>query len=239
MQQFDQAPVPDDIQAQVGTLSNLTTTEKSNLVGAVNEVKSTLSDLFPFAKGTASDCNALTSEGAWRTNANTLNMPNNKTGFCEVSLRASESQIYQKYSTVDGYVYWRYTTNGSFANISWKEELNDQIPLYKGKGTYSRADYWGATGFVTGSSKNLYIQIHLLVAPDVTSISITEAKIALRIPTGGYLVSSGYDITSLITAQYVKNTEGLILIEAEKSDGWGIANNAPVIGVVTVAFTLS
>lgn len=44
MQQFDQAPVPDDIQAQVGTLSNLTTTEKSNLVGAVNEVKSTLTD---------------------------------------------------------------------------------------------------------------------------------------------------------------------------------------------------
>ena len=48
MEQFEQKPVPADIQTQVGTLSSLATTEKGSLVGAVNEVNGNISKILKY-----------------------------------------------------------------------------------------------------------------------------------------------------------------------------------------------
>lgn len=100
---------------------------------------------------------------------------------------------------------------------------------------------YGVSGYVTSSATYLFITIPVYVANSVTTISVSKLLLSLRIPSGGYIVSDGYNATSNIVTNGVilgKN-QPIIRISLNRSSGWGVTNNTPVTGEVTMTFTLS
>ena len=132
------------------------------------------------------------------------------------------------------------TTDALSANQG--KVLKNEKPgtIYKKGTSASDLTMVGAAAFITGSAESAYITIPLIVAEEVTSISVTSLKLGLRIAAGGYLGGAdGYNATSIINSVTLYKDQGLLEIVCTKSDGWGVPNNSIAIGRTVVSFSLS
>ena len=93
-------------------------------------------------------------------------------------------------------------------------------------------------GFVTNSGKTarlFFMPVYSLAAQRSLSVSAVTSA-AIRKSSGGYIGSSGADLTSYISAsgQY----GGAIYVDLINPDGWGETNNTPLAGQASVSFTV-
>lgn len=120
--------------------------------------------------------------------------------------------------------------------------LNGKKPgtTYNKSASVASKTFVGVTAFISGSAKNAYITIPLVLAEEVTAINVTLLKLGLRIGAGGYLGGEdSYDATSLINSVTLYKSQGILEIVCNKSDGWGVTNNSIASGRVTLGFSLS
>ena len=104
--------------------------------------------------------------------------------------------------------------------------LNNSLTKCRGKGTHSFQCF--PTGFITTGGTLLSLFIPLVIAKDVTSITLDKLDYwELRIPTGGYLPYVSPDNSSIAIV------DGGIRIVLTKSGGWGVTNNIMVVGEIT------
>lgn len=73
----------------------------------------------------------------------------------------------------------------------------------------------------------------------VSGITVSSLICSMRHVGGGYLGGSNADLTSYITLASLERAQGLIRIGLTNSVGWGITNNTPLVGDVTMTYTLS
>lgn len=92
-------------------------------------------------------------------------------------------------------------------------------------------------GWITTSAKELDIFCPLSFRG--TSINITKLTIAMRHSAGGYVGTSGQDVTSMITAAVLQPQQQLLRLVITNSNGWGLTNNTPIIGYVNITSTIS
>ena len=115
--------------------------------------------------------------------------------------------------------------------------INGYAVFYKAGDTFSGTCY--ATGYVTSQNSTslmLVFPVQKLI-PGGLNVSISSITLAIRLPTGGYLESSGYDATSLLQAAVPIGAS--IRVYFEKSGGWNVPNNnIPVSGQVTVDYSI-
>ena len=99
--------------------------------------------------------------------------------------------------------------------------------------------YCGVFGYVTegGTQLVLFIPVSLWTDVSFNLTSVDNLLLRIRTPSGGYLVSSGFNATSLVTTKQLRSGGRGLYIVATKSDGWGVANNSVVTGEVTLAVT--
>ena len=111
--------------------------------------------------------------------------------------------------------------------------LNASLTKFRGKGTHSFSCF--PTGFVTTGGTLLSLFIPLVIAKDVTSVTLDKLDYwELRIPTGGYLPYSSPDNSSIVIV------DGGIRIILTKTGGWGVTNNIMVAGELTnIHFTIT
>lgn len=102
----------------------------------------------------------------------------------------------------------------------------------RAEGTYT-GSIEGAYGFVTSQATTLWLYLPFVWQATVTSVTISKLLISLRVGAGGYLLTDGADITSYITNINVQKAQGILMIRATKSDGFGVTNNSIVIGRIT------
>lgn len=129
----------------------------------------------------------------------------------------------------DGTNYSRYTSDRII--------IHGNDLLYKAGDTYSGTCY--ATGFVTSANKTSLMLVFPVdrMIPGGLHVAISSITLAIRLPTGGYLESSGYDATSLLQAAVPIGAS--IRVYFEKSGGWNVPNNnIPVSGQVTVDYSI-
>ena len=98
---------------------------------------------------------------------------------------------------------------------------------------------YGVSGFISTNATECCIDFSLPVSKKVKSIKITKLLCGLRLVSGGYFGGSNWvDLTSYIVdlkiAQY-----GIINIKLRNENTWGITNNTPITGWVTLDFVLS
>lgn len=117
--------------------------------------------------------------------------------------------------------------------------FEDWIPYVFTKSSYTDRYMEGVCGFITTSSTNVHLFIPMIVGRNITAINITKMEAAIRHAGGGYLLSNGADLAQYINQANVYRTQGGVRVELIKNDGWGITNNTPLVGVVTMSFTLS
>ena len=94
---------------------------------------------------------------------------------------------------------------------------------------------FAAFGFITASGQNAYIFIPLTkmpVAPNITSLTV-----AMRIAGGGYLVGADANLTSEISNITVLKQQGMLQIVCTRSGGYGVTNNTPMAGKVTLTYS--
>ena len=104
--------------------------------------------------------------------------------------------------------------------------VNASLTKFRGKGTHSFSCF--PTGFVTTGGTLLSLFIPLVIAKDVTSVTLDKLDYwELRIPTGGYLPYSSPDNSSIAIV------DGGIRIILTKTGGWGVTNNIMVAGELT------
>ena len=99
--------------------------------------------------------------------------------------------------------------------------------------------YCGVFGYVTesGTQLVLFIPVSIWTDTSFTLTSVDNLLLRIRTPSGGYLVSSGYNATSLVTDKQLRSGGRGFYIVVTKSDGWGVANNSVITGEVTIAVT--
>lgn len=98
----------------------------------------------------------------------------------------------------------------------------------------------GAYGFVSGSSKNLYLYVPMNISDDVTTISATSVIIGLRAGNGGYIGGAdSTDITNMVIGIAIDKTSGYISITATHPTSWHNTNNIACVGTAKLTFTLS
>ena len=120
--------------------------------------------------------------------------------------------------------------------------LNGKKPgtTYNKSASVASKTFVGVTAFISGSAKNAYITIPLVLAEEVTAINVTLLKLGLRIGAGGYLGGAdSYDATNLINTVNLYKDQGMLEIVCNKSDGWNVTNNSVASGRVTLGFSLS
>ena len=106
------------------------------------------------------------------------------------------------------------------------DSVNASLTNFRGKGTHSFSCF--PTGFVTTGGTLLSLFIPLVIAKDVTSVTLDKLDYwELRIPTGGYLPYSSPDNSSIVIV------DGGIRIILTKTGGWGVTNNIMVAGELT------
>ena len=101
-----------------------------------------------------------------------------------------------------------------------------------------------AYGWFTGGNKNFVIvaaipKSTVKVGGGGLGITIDKLLLSLRLPTGGYILGSGYDAT-----RYVEYHDGMtthpsgLSIHLHNSSGWsGYTNNIPLTGSITISCT--
>lgn len=94
---------------------------------------------------------------------------------------------------------------------------------------------FAAFGFITSAGKNAYFFIPLTKMP--VAPVITQLLVEMRVATGGYLDSAGADLTSEIAHVDTLRQQGLLRIVCTRSAGYGVTNNTPMIGNVTLTYS--
>jgi len=133
-------------------------------------------------------------------------------------------------------VCWAYSAESIFIRTKfssgWTEWVNLLHPYrYRANGTINGTSY-GGFGWVTTDGTQLSFFMPCVTTNGASFNSITSAKIQIRKPTGGYVISSGFDIAQYITSKTI-NSQGFY-ITAIKSDGWGVTNNVPIVGAIVL-----
>ena len=96
-----------------------------------------------------------------------------------------------------------------------------------------------AYGFITNGGADLNISFPLpKMMPPSIKVSVSSILLYLRIPTGGWVQSSGFDASSYVTTTIRKSGNVLHLL-LSKSGGWGVTNNTPVAGQVNINLSFS
>ena len=120
-----------------------------------------------------------------------------------------------------------------------KIALIEELPIYLNK-TLNSVVLKGASGFITTSSTEANICIPISLNPTYTNFAITKLVCNLRTTGGGYLGGAiNSDLTSYITKITLHKQQALIYLLLTKSTGWGIANNTPICGDVTITGSFS
>ena len=123
-------------------------------------------------------------------------------------------------------------TNVGNELTSVSSNFANKVAKSYGKGTHSISTF--IYGFVTTGGTQLSVTIPLCIERDVTNITNASSSAwQIRIPSGGYLT---FDTPTSVTPQIVSN--GLRIV-FEKTGGWGVTNNIPISGEMTLTFTLS
>ena len=92
-------------------------------------------------------------------------------------------------------------------------------------------------GWITGSGKNLVIYAPLDFKG--STVNVTSLQVAMRKPTGSYVLSNNFDGLSYINRQSLISHQKLLMLELIKSDGWGETNNIPLTGAIILTCTIS
>ena len=92
-----------------------------------------------------------------------------------------------------------------------------------------------AFAYVTGGGLALNIMVPITIINHVSTINTTKLKIALRTPSGGYLIGDQVDITNKITQQGL-NAQGIYYVVMLDS---AVTNNTPYVGGVWITGTFS
>jgi len=184
-----------------------------------------------------SDFNTYTTPGSYRV-ASTADMETmTNVPFTSTPCRLD---VFQTAGTGTDYVKqicWTYAGEGIYIRTKFSSSWSDWVSLdhpyrYRSKGTLTDANY-GGFGWLTTSGTQLSFYMPCVTISGASFSSITSAKIQIRKPTGGYLMSSGFDIAPYITYQAI-NSQGFYIV-AIKSDGFGdVPNNIPLVGAISL-----
>ena len=92
-----------------------------------------------------------------------------------------------------------------------------------------------AFAYVTGGGVMLNVTVPISIINRIATINTTKLKIALRTPTGGYLIGDQVDVTNNIIQQGL-NAQGIYYVVKLDS---AVTNNTPYIGGVWITCTFS
>lgn len=123
-------------------------------------------------------------------------------------------------------------------NSNLEQTTNDSLLTYD-VGSYSAMRIYGVSGFISTNSTECAIDFLLPINKKVKSIKITKLLCGLRHVSGGYIGGSNWaNLTSYIVDSKIVQY-GTIHIKLLNNDTWGITNNTPMAGWITLDFTLS
>ena len=135
------------------------------------------------------------------------------------------------------------TKLGNVGNTSVQDQidtLNSNLTHRRQPGTYTDSINYGCYGYITSNGERASVCIPLVWDIDVQNATITKFLARIRSVQGTYLGgANNTDITEYITNAIISKAQGLLIIVFDKTGGWGITNNTPIIGECTMSYTVS
>lgn len=109
---------------------------------------------------------------------------------------------------------------------------------FKHTGSFANQQYY-ASGFVTSGGNTAVIYVHGGTTA-WGNTNITNLVASLRTATGGYLGGAeNTNLTSYISQQTFHENQNMMEIRLTNSSGWGVTNNTPVNGLITIGYTIT
>lgn len=129
-------------------------------------------------------------------------------------------------------------TSGSTPSFS-PEQNNELTARFQDICWYPGESYTGnafAHGYVTHGRDRLQLTFPLkkIFSPQTTKVNISSLIISLRVPTGGYIKSDGFNATQYITGKSVFGNSLHLTLDMT-NDTWFEINNVPVCGEVQIS----
>lgn len=128
----------------------------------------------------------------------------------------------------------------AWASMPTRAEM-DGMTYIKGESVPTSTPLEGAYGFITGGGNTLWIFVPMQFANGVSvnTNSVTSLTLSLRTIGGAYVGGAdNFDAKAYLSNAYTRPKQGLLVLQATKSDGWGATNNTPVVGRVTAAISI-
>ena len=182
---------------------------------------------------------------AYATFANATGIKiNNKAGTAQTVLYLNTSdQICLVNASYDVFVYGKNTYIGGTSTPTYIRGSSIQIggrtaeTMYKAGDSISAAAY--VYGWITSSQTQLILFFPLARSiVSGTTVTCTAATAAyIRSVAGSYVGGSNSTLTSYITATTIRT--GGLQVTLTKSEGWGVTNNTPVAGTISLKFTIA
>ena len=207
-------------------------------------------DVFVYGKSTYIGSNGTSlylrgTIGAYATFANATGIKiNNKAGTAQTVLYLNSSdQICLVNTGIDMFIYGKSTYIGGTSTPTYIRGSTIQIggrtaeTLYKAGDTVSVAAY--VYGWITNSQTQLILVIPMTRGIESgTTVTCTSATAAyLRAVNGTYVAGSNSTLTSYITSTTIRTCGLQVLLT--KLEGWGVTNNTPVAGTISLKFTIA
>lgn len=121
--------------------------------------------------------------------------------------------------------------DGKIKNYKTGKILIEEDEIYYKSGDrieYLNPNTFNVVGYLTTSGKEIHFNITTSKKLDkISKINITSMKMAIRKPTGGYIIAINTNFSSYIKSIEIVNSN-TIHICLEKTDGFGETNNIPV-----------
>lgn len=233
-------------EAAIGNLANLTTTEKSNLVGAVNEVKASVPTFVPESLGDLDNVQLSTSG---IPGGSVLSFDGSDSTWKNKELPASDvkfsaSQIVQSTNVQNAIDFLGGETDAMRTAIDDLETAVNSLFYYKRDTIDLRNSIFA--GIFTGGQKSVifYIPLNKPLASDILSVSLVNTSVEVRHPDGGYIIASnegGLSDHGTISCTINQSRTGVLIALALTTADTRYANNTPIAvrcyGTSTITFS--
>ena len=130
-----------------------------------------------------------------------------------------------------------FAQNATFGrNITFEDDIMSMKAGIADVGTYTQT--FAVNGFITSGGNIAVLYAPLLLG--LYGITATAITASVRHVDGGYLGGSeNVDLTSRLTQCVYLSEQNMLQIQLTNSSGWGVTNNTPVSGTVTLTYTIA
>lgn len=130
-----------------------------------------------------------------------------------------------------------FAANATFGrNITFEDDILSMKAGIADTGTYTQT--LAVNGFITSGGTVAVLYVPCVLA--LYGISASTITASVRHIGGGYLGGNeNENLTSYLTQCVYLPTQNMLQIYLTKSGGWGVTNNTPLCGTITLTYTIS